>query len=415
MRFVLVLLLSIFPAGCSAGGGDQVNPVDAGSWQDASTDSKADSPFEVFADALGDGSGCMIDGALITVGPDEDYDRDGWSLREGDCNDCDVNTNPGAWDVPGNGVDEDCSGVADDEVVRCDDGIGLSTNVPEEGAQAIGLCRFTKEKVSDSRDRSWGVIASSFELADGAPGMHHASRGVLQDFGPNVRPQQGGALLALSSASARRLGDPEFVMPIDGDMGTTSATPDGWPKPFPSCSEPLDPAPVANDSAALALRIRVPTNAYGLSFRFAFFTTEFPAWVCRQYNDYFVALMASSEDVQGRNLSWDGQGNPISVNSVLLEACLPQVVEGKPFDCLLGDAMLAGNGFGPSEDEARGHGSTGWLETTAAVVPGSVINLRFVVWDAGDHLHGSTVVIDDFRWRAEEGMASETVRVPSPK
>jgi hypothetical protein len=341
MRLVLVPLMSLLATGCttgcSAGGGDQVNPVDAAPWQDASPDSKTDTSFDAFADAFGDGSGCMIDGVLITVGPDEDHDGDGWSLRDGDCNDCDPNTNPGAWDVPGNGVDEDCSGVADDEVTSCDDGIVLHTNVPEDGARAIGLCRFTQEKVSDPRDRSWGVIASSFELADGSLGMHHASRGVIEDFGPNVRPQQGGALLALSSASARRPGDPDFVLPIDGDMGTTSATPDGWPKPFPSCSEPLDPVPVANDSAALSLRIRVPTNAQGLSFRFAFFTTEFPAWVCRQYNDYFVALMASSEGLQESNLSWDGQGNPISVNSVLLEACVPQVVEGRPFACLLGD------------------------------------------------------------------------------
>src|SRR5690349_11705 len=28
--------------------------------------------------------------------PDEDFDMDGWSTNDGDCNDCDANVNPGA-------------------------------------------------------------------------------------------------------------------------------------------------------------------------------------------------------------------------------------------------------------------------------------------------------------------------------
>ena len=41
-----------------------------------------------------------------------DHDHDGYSSRfgGGDCNDEDARVNPGALDVPGNGVDEDCSG-----------------------------------------------------------------------------------------------------------------------------------------------------------------------------------------------------------------------------------------------------------------------------------------------------------------
>lgn len=48
-----------------------------------------------------------------------DHDKDGFSARfaGGDCNDSDKAVNPNALDVPGNGVDEDCSGEDTPEVV----------------------------------------------------------------------------------------------------------------------------------------------------------------------------------------------------------------------------------------------------------------------------------------------------------
>lgn len=412
MRSSLLVAFLFVAVACAA---DEGVVTPAG---EAGTDvSEAGSDGPVLDASFTDAAGCMENGSLITVGSDEDHDQDGWSLAQGDCNDCDPNTNPGAFDVSNNDVDEDCSGEPDDEPSGCDQGIAIATNVPDDGARAIGICRFAAEDPLTPRQRTWGVVQAGFVMADGTPGMHHASRGVLPDFGPNVRPQEGSALLVLSSAAARRIGDDGYVSPVDADMGTTSATPPGWPRDFPSCPEPTDPIEVANDSAALSLRIRVPTNAFGLSFRFAFFTTEFPTWVCHQYNDYFVALLTSSApnpNAQAGNVSFDEQGNPISTNTAFLEVCRPQVVQGEPYACLLGDASLAGNGFGPSADEPRGHAATGWLETSAAVVPGEVIELRFAIWDAGDHTHGSTVVIDGFTWRAQGGTEPETVRVPSP-
>jgi len=59
-----------------------------------------------------------------------DLDRDGYSavFNGGDCNDRDARVHPGAWDRPGNGVDENCSGH--DAVTRSEDGDGHFTEPP---------------------------------------------------------------------------------------------------------------------------------------------------------------------------------------------------------------------------------------------------------------------------------------------
>jgi hypothetical protein len=43
-------------------------------------------------------------------------------------------------------------------------------------------------------------------------------------------------------------------------------------------------------------------------------------------------------------------------------------------------------------------GGTGWLAIHWNVQPGETIELRFVVWDTGDALYDSVVVLDQFEW-----------------
>ena len=42
--------------------------------------------------------------------PVTDDDGDGFTVEDGDCDDADDGVNPGAYDVPDNGIDEDCDG-----------------------------------------------------------------------------------------------------------------------------------------------------------------------------------------------------------------------------------------------------------------------------------------------------------------
>jgi hypothetical protein len=193
-------------------------------------------------------------------------------------------------------------------------------------------------------------------------------------------------------------------------MGTTGMPPAGYPKESPACPGIVTGS--CYDPAALEVEIRVPTNAHSFSFKFNFYTYEFPVYICSAYNDFFVATMNPiPTGLADGNISFDPDGNPISVNSTLLQVCVPQTTGGKAYSCPLGPGLLAGTGF---DDPTTPHAATGWLQTRAPVVPGSVITLRFAIWDSGDALLDSTVLIDDFQWSVQPVSKVETVPVPAP-
>lgn len=365
-------------------------------------------------------------GSSCSTDPQVDDDGDGFSEAQGDCNDCDPHSNPGAYDVPGNGVDEDCSGGADDEASECDEGLAIEGDDPLDAARAIGLCRA-------ATDKSWGVLSAKYVAADGTQGAgypvecgdlaggnqvpgtlpHPLSRGILPRFGDVVRPRAGHSLLALSSGIARE-GKNHFS-PDGEHMCTASYTPDGFPKDSPSCKVTTAGDHNALNPMALELELRVPSNAYGFSFDFNFYTFEWPDYICRKYNDFFVALLWSghASTPVDHNISFDSQGNPVSVNNALVDVCDPSLGQlglgGRIYPCSRGVAELKGTGF---ED----HAATSWLQTSAAVKPGETIKLRFAVWDMGDENLDSSVLLDHFVWQVEPGDPdAPPVTKPAPK
>src|SRR6185295_6569400 len=58
-------------------------------------------------------------------------------------------------------------------------------------------------------------------------------------------------------------------------------------------------------------------------------------------------------------------------------------------------------------------GATGWLSTQAAVQPGEQFTLEFMIWDAGDGILDSTVLIDHFQWLGEASATPATTRPPA--
>ncbi|AKV03479.1 hypothetical protein AKJ09_10142 [Labilithrix luteola] len=337
---------------------------------------------------------------------DKDYDGDGYTGKN-DCNECDPNVNAGAFDVPGNGIDEDCNGTPDDELTACDDGLDIA-GTAMEGAKAIGLCKEATD------DQMWGVIKAEWVLPDGKTQKQPLSQGILSQFGVNAA-QAGGSMLAISSGSARAPGDPGYHEPGDKtgfggwDKGYTCGTPDGYPKESASCSGSGGGSfDKAHDGAALRVKIRVPSNAKSFKFQQNFFTFEFPDFICSTFNDFFVTMMdPAPSGLPDGNIAFDQDTNPISVNNSLLQVCSAQEAGGKDFSCPLGDSSLSGTGF-------EGHAATGWLTTTTPVddVRGKEITLTWAVWDQGDGRLDSTALIDDFTWSVDAADGSKTVATP---
>lgn len=326
------------------------------------------------------------------------------------------NCDPANFDIPGNGKDDDCNGEDDDEAFECDASItDIADGDAGRAAEAIGLCRRAK-------GGSWGVITAAYVKADGTSGMADLSHGLLTDFGEVIVPREGRRLLALSTGQARDKNDPGFstpkrLIPKTDDMKRASQTPPGFPKASSTCGpDAASSDTTANDPAGLELHIRVPANANSFSFDFNFYTAEFPGFICSQWNDFFVALMdPPPPGASSGNISFDNQGNHISVNSAFLDVCSSKTANGKNFSCGKGPGELRGTGYDGdpnAEDidfDVVENAASGWLTTTAPVAPGSEITLRFTVWDQEDANLNTTVLIDNFRWDVDEVAAPVTI------
>lgn len=346
-----------------------------------------------------------------------DHDGDGWSFVDGDCNDCDPAVNPGAFDGVGPvgkvGVDDDCDGTPDNGTTECDTGLMLEDGDPLNAARAIGLCAKT-DAGATGKDKRWGVIGAAYVAADGTAAMNPTSHGITDKFGA-ANPQQGPAMLVLSSGTARSPVQPGYQSPGGADMGTQSAMPAGFPKGSTLCPGVSPPVKPAYDPAALQVQVRVPTNARAFTWRFNFYSYEFPDYVCSEFNDVFTVFVdPKPPSATTSDIVFDAAGNSISVNTDLLQVCGAQTAGGHAFACPLGKSLLAGTGFDLASGAQADHAATGWLATQAPTEPGAIITLRFAIWDAGDHVLDSTVLIDAFEWMANTTPIS-TTPVASPK
>lgn len=357
-----------------------------------------------------------------TVDNVPDLDGDGWTVCDGDC--CDVAggacgspalVNPGAFEVAGNMVDDDCDGTVDNALGTCSNAAQFATVTPSNVVQAIDLCQTTTAN-PPLPQKKWGVLNASFLFANGAvPSAADLSTiennqvAVLTDYGTGgIVPKMGATMAGISTGKMRDKGDPGYVLPIIGSsynnaitfaanttppLGTYLAAHGTGLLPGHCGATTCPTGANGNDTVDVRVQIRVPTNAQAMHYDFRFFSAEYQTYQCTTYNDYYLAMLQTGAPgiPADHNISFDANNNPVSVNNGFFQDC-----GGNGKNCNMcpgGTGPLVGTGM----DDVAG-GGTEWLTTDAPVVPGETMTIEFVIMDVGDHVYDSLNLLDNFRW-----------------
>ena len=371
-RMLIVSALLVI-AGCSAPSRDAV----VASGGDDAIGEAGDDPSPVDDDAAEDDSSGAAEGET-GIRLDVGYEPTGGELpcSEGGCDDdcevpthqpCDANSDdlmhaiglqcPGELDIQG-GADGAPSALG----VRT--GFGPTAEwAPREGAKVAVL--------------GTGIVAeldTETPQGDQAISPTHCN----DDLGPQVDP---GLSLPMPIRPVNVAGDCLDSPDLIGDGDCSNSIQQQW-----------DQGISANDYSEIRIETAVPDGSKSLSYDLAFFSTEYPFYYFSEFNDMFVGWL-ESESWTG-NISFDEQGNPISLNASFLDfrddtGNLPE---------LQGTCM-------------RQHAGTKWLQTSAPVVPGEQITLVLAIFDLSDSILDSYVLLDNFQWGCEGGGGPVTMPV----
>jgi hypothetical protein len=260
------------------------------------------------------------------------------------------------------------------------------------------------------------VITAQQLLANGsAPSatqlnnMQDYQDAVLVNYGTGgIVPKKGPTMAGISSGRMRDQNDTGYVNPSSGtNFGSSSQPPavylaahGGSLPSSQGCSGNCPAGSGANDSTNVKLTIRVPTNAQSFSYSFRFFSAEYWVYQCTSFNDFYLALITTGASgiPADHNISFDGAGNPVSVNNGFFDFCAPKGCNTCPF----GTGELNGTGM---QLNSTG-GGTKWLITDAPVVPGETMVLELMVFDVSDGILDSLTLLDNWVWNAAPAQVS---------
>ena len=128
-------------------------------------------------------------------------------------------------------------------------------------------------------------------------------------------------------------------------------------------------------------------------------------------------------------MSFDAKKNPVSVNNGFFDRCTAErrhrlrdrrearhlAVPGRhrasspaPASASTASGALPVSGSGTTKSSTNG-GATGWLTSQAPVNAGETFTLELMIWDTGDGVLDSSVLLDNFTW-AEGAVTVSTDR-----
>jgi hypothetical protein len=288
----------------------------------------------------------------------------------------------------------------------CDSSIDSGTKDPADLAKAMELCPVSIEF-------PYGLQSASLTFSDGTGSgdVPEGQYAVYESFGSSIVPVSGDAFLLFSSGV---VANPVSNLSVN-NAKTHNAPPDWYEangSKFPASPDCKDHDPSNNparDSVMLTLEIKAPASANSFSFDAYFFSADYSAYVCTQFNDFFVALLDSAystyepefQNPSDKNLAVDENGNSLGINFVmsgLFTVC--KLPDGEITDInkhCEGSEPLSGTGY-------ENHGATGWLKVKGNIVPGEEFKLRLALWDSADQVLDSLVILDNWKWYKENIM-----------
>ncbi|MDC0720033.1 choice-of-anchor L domain-containing protein [Nannocystis bainbridge] len=277
---------------------------------------------------------------------------------------------------------------------------------------------------SEDIDRALGINCEGGLQTEGAltwTGPDGSRRVVSEQLGTTdvFAPTEGSRRVVLSTGDAEHLLLTLPQMPSLGNCPVTQTCPStDWPgNDLPQLPPPIVTTPVeceanekppgpgdcsetveaqwalggdprmAYDYTELRFSAVAPWFTTGLAFDFAFLTSEYPPRFPGGHNDMFIAWVAS-ERYTG-NIALDPDGNPIAAET------LPYEIKLDPMPMACGDECpdipLRGFAF-------EGHAGTAWYEGEVGLNPGESIEVVFALFDVGDPIVDSAVLLDGVRW-----------------
>ncbi len=391
----------------------------------------------------------------------EDMDGDGFSICDGDCCDnaamCNATDkhliNPGMMEVPGNNLDDNCNGEVDEPPIdpKTVEPIPFtygSTDL-DTSARALARAMGIIWECEPSKACPYGLVNARLTRSESTSGVDPRQVNVMDSWREKsgiarVLPREGNHFAVLSSGAALDVAHgvaeadlelekyaSETTLPNGETQRTApdSKIPEVYAKAHGNKLETHKSCPTGTavpsifDSVQLHLEIKAPVNAMGIQFDFRFFSREYPKYLCSSFNDFFLAILttehADVKAIADRNIAFDMNGNPVSVNNGFFTTCnkvncgsagnkCPAFMScASDGYCSAGedtcrDGASAIDAYSPNPfvfdvDTGRG-GGTAWLSTTAPIIGGETIKLDFYIWDTQDNKYDSTVLIDNFKW-----------------
>jgi hypothetical protein len=355
-----------------------------------------------------------------------DLDCDGYGLDAGDCDDNDPRRGPSAIELPANGIDEDCTGGDVLIASSCDAELDPEDDSAGALAKALGLCT----KVTDISGKA-GLIKVRWRRLNGSDALADPRQVWLPERFGRIGAREGRRMVVLSTGVARDADERDYTPECDVfgggrvtpalDAGADAALwrggvspPEGFPRDSTRCkSKIVSEGRLAYDDVGVELTFQTPSNATALAFDSMFFTYEYPDSLCQEINDFFVAIMDDApREFEHDNILVDQSGDPVGVNTALLSVCAQARRErlARDIECAPNSSeLLIDTGFGREEANCAtlsaqtpniGGASTGWLHTEVPVAPLTEVTLTFRLWDSGNPLLDSTVLLDNFRFLA---------------